>query len=145
MDFRDFLKRALFWVCSISHCVKSYDIRRSDYLALDWSGAHVLLVSLFGIPIVRSISHFFGRPNFFFVYQIFFCYTKYLFGRPNFFLVDQISFWYTKISFSYTKILFGQLNLFLVDQKNEKLTGQLVYQRDWPKVHGLRLKICVKI
>ena len=47
------------------HCVKSYDIRRSDYLALDWSGVHVILVSLFVIPIIRSISHFFGRPNFF--------------------------------------------------------------------------------
>ena len=29
----------------------------------DYSGVHVLLVSLFGIPIVRSISHFFGRPK----------------------------------------------------------------------------------
>ena len=26
-----------------------------------WSGVHVLLVSLFGIPIIRSISNFFGR------------------------------------------------------------------------------------
>ena len=33
---------------------------------------------------------------------------------------------------------FCLLNIFLVDQKNEKLTGQLVYQRDWPKVHGRR-------
>ena len=29
----------------------------------DISGVHVLLVSLFGIPIVRSISHFFCRPK----------------------------------------------------------------------------------
>ena len=77
----------------------------------DMKGVHVLLVSLFGIPIVWSISHFFGWPNFFW-------YTKYFFfGIPNiflvdqnFFLVDQISFWYTKIFFCYPKF-------FLVDQK----------------------------
>ena len=43
------------------------------------SGVHVLLVSLFGIPIVRSISQFFGRPNFFLVYQQFFWSTKFFF------------------------------------------------------------------
>ena len=53
------------------------------YLSLDNSDVHVLLVSLFGIPIVWSISHFFGRPNFFF-------------GIPIFFLVYQIFSWSTK-------------------------------------------------
>ena len=33
------------------------------YLVLLYSGVHVLLVSLFGIPIVGSISHFFGWPK----------------------------------------------------------------------------------
>ena len=32
-------------------------------IAVPKSGVHVLLVSLFGIPIVRSISHFFGWPK----------------------------------------------------------------------------------
>ena len=54
-----------------------------------FSDVHVLLVSLLGIPIVRSFSHFFGRPNFFW-------YTEYFFSRPNFFLVYQISFWCTQ-------------------------------------------------
>ena len=53
-------------------------------------------VSLFGISIVRSISHFFGQPKTIWL-------TKYNFGIPK---------------------------RNLVDQKNEKLTGQLVYQRD---------------
>ena len=57
-----------------------------------WSGVHVLLVSLFGIPIIRSISNFFGR-----------------------------------------------LKKNLVEQKNEKLKGQMVYQKDWLKIHGRRL------
>ena len=38
------------------------------------------------------------------------------------------------------KKIFGIPKKNLVDQKNEKLTGQLVYQRDWPKVHGRRYK-----
>ena len=49
------------------------------------------------------------------------------------------------------KKIFGIPKKNLVDQKNEKLTGQLVYQRDWPKVHGRRfcffvslLMFCVK-
>ena len=61
------------------------------------SGVHVLLVSLFGIPIVQSISHFFGRPK-----KIWLTkknvgiakkknwYTKMKFGRPK------KKIWYTK-------------------------------------------------
>ena len=49
-----------------------------------FSGVHVLLVSLFGIPIVRSMSHFFGRPIFFLV------------RIPNFFLVTKLFLWSTK-------------------------------------------------
>ena len=49
-------------------------------------------------------------------------------------------FW--SVSFVYQ--LSGQFIIFLVDQKNEKLTGQLVYQRDWPKVHGRRLSVTPK-
>ena len=59
-------------------------------------------------------------------------------------LVDQKKFWYSKKKFWYTKMKFGRSKkkiwstkkIFsipkknLVDQKNEKLTGQLVYQRD---------------
>ena len=74
----------------------------TDYL----SGVHVLLVSLFGRPIVWSISHFFGRPILFLVDQkpisnffgrpIFFLVNQkpfsHVFGRPIFFLVDQIYF-----------------------------------------------------
>ena len=50
------------------------------------SPVHVVLVSLFGRPIVRSISHFFGRP-------IFFWSTK---NQFLIFLVDQFFFWSTK-------------------------------------------------
>ena len=80
------------------------------------SGVHVLLVSLFGIPIVRSISQFFGRPNFFLVYQIFFWSTK------LFFLVNQISCWYTKLFFWYTKLFFGIPNFSWSTKK----------MRNWP-------------
>ena len=64
---------------------------------------HVLLVSLFGIPIVRSISHFFGRPHLFLVYQIFFWSTKFLFGKSKFFLVYQNFFCSTKFFFGQPK------------------------------------------
>ena len=77
----------------------------------DKSGVHVLLVSLFGIPIVWSISHFFGWPK---------------------------KIWSTKKNFGIAKKKFGIPKKNLVDQKNEKLTGKMVYQRDWPKVHGGR-------
>ena len=50
--------------------------------------------------------------------------------RPNYFLVYQIFFWSTKFLFGIQKIFFGKPNFILVDQINEKLTGQLVYQRD---------------
>ena len=79
------------------------------------SGVNVLLVILFGIPIVRSISHF---------------------------LVDQKTIWSTKKKLVcqkkiwHTKKKFGQPKKEFGRQKNETLTGQLVYQRDWPKVHG---------
>ena len=60
------------------------------------SGVHVLLVSLFGIPIFRSISNFSGRPKKNWS-------TKEDFGMPkNFFripkrnLVDQKKIWSSK-------------------------------------------------
>ena len=58
-------------------------------------------VSLFGIPIVRSISYFFGIPNFFGSTKLFFWSTKFLFGIPKF----QNYFWYTKIVFGRPKKL----------------------------------------
>ena len=97
------------------------------------SGVHVLLVSLFGRPIVRSISHFFGRPIFFLVDQK---PISHFFGRPIFFwlskkkLVDQK---HKKMAFSWPKKYWLTKKM-----KNLKLTGQLVDQRDWPKVHGRR-------
>ena len=81
------------------------------------SGVHVLLVSLFwytNCPVNFS----------------FFWYTKKKlvdqkkFGWPKKNLVDQKNIWYTKRKFG--------------RPKNEKFTGQLVYKRDWPKVHGRR-------
>ena len=54
---------------------------RKKKCSQDFSGVHVLLVSLFGIPIVRSISNFFGRPKKILVYQKKFWYTKKKFGR----------------------------------------------------------------
>ena len=74
---------------------------------------------------------FFWSTKFFLVQQIFFWCTKFFFGWPNFFFGITIFFWYAKF-------FLGWPNFFLVYQKNEKLTGQLVYQRDWPKVHGRR-------
>ena len=73
------------------------------------SGVHVLLVSLFGIPIVWSISDFLVDQK--------------KFGIPKRNLVDQKNIWYTKKNLVYHK-------KYLVDQKNEKLTRKLVYQRD---------------
>ena len=80
------------------------------------SGVHVLLVSLFGIPIVQSISHIFGRP-------------KNKFSQPK-------KIWYTSKNLVYQKEIWSTKKIFsipkknLVDQKNVKLTGQLVYQRE---------------
>ena len=65
-----------------------------------FSDVHVLLVSLFGRPIVRSISHFFGWP-------IFFWSTK---NQFLIFLVDQFFFWSTKNHFL----------MFLVDQETDQ-------------------------
>ena len=82
------------------------------------SGVHVLLVSLFGRPIVRSISHFFGRPIFFLVDQK---PISHFFGRPIFFLVNQKPFSH----------VFGRpiyQIYFWLTKKNEKQTGQLVDQ-----------------
>ena len=59
-------------------------------------------------------------------------------------LVDQkpISHFFGQpIFFGQPKTIFScfwSTNFFLVNQKNEKLTGQLVDQRHWPKVHGRR-------
>ena len=55
--------------------------RPKKYLVYQ-SGVHVLLVSLFGIPIFLLISNFFGRPK-----KIW--YTKKKFGRPKKYLVYQ--------------------------------------------------------
>ena len=81
---------------------------------------------------------FFGSTKFFFGYTIFF------FCIPKFFFVNQISFWYTKLFFGLPNLS----PLFFGRPKNEKLAGQLVYQRDWPKVHGrhfrwLHLFVCI--
>ena len=75
----------------------------------------------------KPISHIFGGP-------IFFWSTK---NHFLMFLVDQFFFWSTKF-------IFGQPKKKLVDQKNVKLTGQLVDQRDWPKVHGRRFSVNFK-
>ena len=89
------------------------------HISRDFSGVYVLLVSLFGIPIVQSISHFFGWLKWNLVYQK--------------------EIWSTKKEIWWTQKIYHKKNL--VDQKNEKLTGQLVYQRDWPKVHGCRYSL----
>ena len=57
------------------------DLQKCSFI--DFSGVHVLLVGLFGIPIVRSISHLFGRP------------------KKN--LVNQKNVWYAKKNFAYQK------------------------------------------
>ena len=54
------------------------------------------LPSITSIPTVWSISHFFGQPNFFWVCQIFFLYTKHYFGRPNRYSTVQYRYWYSK-------------------------------------------------
>ena len=95
-------------------------------------------IYFWSVSLVYQLS---GQCLIFLVDQIFFWYTKFFFGIPNFFLVDQILFLVDQISFWYTKYFFGRPNFFVVDQKNEKLTGQLVHQRDWPKVHGRRYKV----
>ena len=100
-----------FWIYLPNFSLKNISQTVTDLLVY-CSGVHVLLVSLFGIPIVRSISHFFGHP------------------KKN--LVDQ------KKIFLSTRKKFGWKKKFGIPKKNEKLTGQLVYQRDWPKVHGRR-------
>ena len=50
-------------------------------------------------------------------------YCKAMYDRPKKILVNQKEIWSTKK-------IFGIPKNNLVDQKNEKLTGQLVYQRD---------------
>ena len=84
------------------------------------SVVHVLLVSLFGRPIVRSISHFLVDQFFFLVDQK---PISHFFGRPIFFLptknhflmflVDQFFFWSTKF-------IFGQPKKNWSTKKNEK-------------------------
>ena len=64
----------------------------------------IFLVDQFFLVDQKPISHFFCRPIFFLVNQKPF---SHVFGRPIFFLVDQ--------------------------KKKEKLSGQLVDQREWPK------------
>ena len=79
------------------------------------SGVHVLLVSLFGIPIVWSISHFFGRP-------------KKIWLTKKKILVYQKKIWYTKKKFGQPKQEFGRPKKNLVYQKKvwytEKKIGQ---------------------
>ena len=83
--------------------------------------------------------------SFFLVNQFFFWLTKNKFGRPKKKLVDQkhekmVFGWPKKklVDQKNEKLVFGRPKKKLVDQKNVKLTGQLVDQRDWPKVHGRR-------
>ena len=123
----------IFWP---THTKKGFCPFGAFHIGLGWagmekSGVHVLLVSL---SLVYQLS---GQFLIFLVDQIFFWYTKFFFGILNIFLVDQIffsadqiSFWYTKFFFCFTKIFFWSTKFFLVDQINEKLTEQLVYQRD---------------
>ena len=101
-----------------------------------YSPVHVVLVSLLVDQLSGLFLIFFGRPNKklsslreflvslweFLVDQISFWYTKIFFGRPNFFLVYQ-KFPETDQKFSETgNFFFGR------PKKNEKKTGQLVYQ-----------------
>ena len=79
------------------------------------SSVLVLLVSLWYTNCLVNLS-FFWSINFFLAYQILFWSGKFFFGRPRKYLVCQ--------------------NFFLVYQKNEKLKGQMVHQKDLPKVHG---------
>ena len=105
-----------------------------------YSGVHVLLVSLFGRPIVRSISHFFGRPIFFLVDQK---PISHFFGRPIFFLVNQKPFSHVfgrPIFFWSTKFIFGQPKKKLVDPKKWEIDRTIGRPRDWPKVHGRRYR-----
>ena len=74
------------------------------FQAKDFSGVHVLLVSLFGIPIVQSISHFFGRPKKALVDQ------KKVWYRKK-------KIWYTKMKFGRPKKKFGRPKKYLVYQK----------------------------
>ena len=64
---------------------------QDEELVCDWnqSSAHVFLVSLFGIPIVRSISHFFGRPKKILLNQKKIWYTKKKFGQPKKWEIDR--------------------------------------------------------
>ena len=72
------------------------------------------------------------------IYQKKFGLPKKILLSPKKNLVYQKEIWSTKKKIWSTKKIFGIPKKNLVDQKNEKLTGQLVYQRDWPKVHGRR-------
>ena len=87
------------------------------------SGVHVLLVSLFGMPILWSISHFFGIPNIFLVDQISFWYTKIFFGRP-------------KIHRDWPKIPWNWTIFFWSTKKKWEKDRTIGWSRDWPKPHG---------
>ena len=95
-----------------------------------YSGVHVLLVSLFGIPIVWSISHFFGRPN------IFCGIPNFFFGRPNFFLVYQI------FCLVY-QIFFGWLNLFFGRPKKWEIDWRIGIPKRLTKNTRTPLKCCI--
>ena len=96
-----------------------------------------------GQSLVRTISHYFDRPK------------KKLSSPRQFFLcplswlifLSRLDIWewpmfkkdWTKNSREWTKNFVWSLgldNYFLADQKIEKLTEQLISQRDWPKPHG---------
>ena len=68
------------------------------------------------------LKYFFGQPNFFLVYQ-------------SFFLVYQKKIWSTK------KIRNWPDNWYIKETDQKYMDAALVYQRDWPKVHGRRLCI----
>ena len=65
------------------------------------------------------------------------------FGIPKKILVYQKEIWSAKKRIWTTRKIFAIPKKNLVDQTNEKLTRQLVYQRDWPKLHGRRLNLSI--
>ena len=102
---------------------------------VDRSPVHVVLVSLLVNQLSILFLIFFWSTkkncpvsgNFWSVSGNFWL-TKFLFGIPKLFLVDQIFFGLPKIPRDWPKIPWNWTIFFLVDQKNEKKTGQLVYQ-----------------
>ena len=98
-------------------------------------GVHVVLVSLFGRPIVRSISHFFGRPRqncpfsetgqFFFVHSLEFFVQSFL--KIGHSLISRVDKKVKRVDKKIVRSL-KWVNFFWPTPKNEKLNGQLVGQ-----------------